>query len=237
MAFTDDYVLINERIAAFRASYPEGALQPWDPAHPYRIEQIPDAAGKPVTYIVVVAAAYRTPTDMRPGVGMAYEIFPGTTNFTRRSELQNAETSAWGRAIVAALAADTSRAIASAEDVRNRKAEEEEVPVRPAKNRTMVQAFAARDARVQSTDDPWATPKPLDPIRRDAAVQTIIGISDRRELAKIGQFAMDQGMTVWPLTADQVGMMSMQPDATIGDLLDLVASSLPAVGVDDDDRT
>src|SRR5690606_40824121 len=67
---------------------------------------------------VVVAAAYRTPDDQRPGIGMAYEPYPGRTPYTRGSELQNAETSAWGRAIVAALAADTRRGIASAEEVR-----------------------------------------------------------------------------------------------------------------------
>jgi hypothetical protein len=41
----------------------------------------------------------------------------------KNSELQNAETSAWGRAIVACLAADTQK-IATANDVRNRQAEQ-----------------------------------------------------------------------------------------------------------------
>ena len=45
------------------------------------------------------AYAYRTPDDQRPGVGTAWEIVPGTTNFTRGSEIQNLETSCWGRAI------------------------------------------------------------------------------------------------------------------------------------------
>ncbi|SDT83845.1 hypothetical protein [Gordonia westfalica] len=34
--------------------------------------------------------------------------------------MQNAETAAWGRAIVAALAADTKKGVASSEEVRNR---------------------------------------------------------------------------------------------------------------------
>src|SRR5690606_9763894 len=103
-----------------------GSLQPVDPAQPYRVERIGDD-----TYIVVVAAAYRTPDDKRPGIGMAYEPYPGRTPYTRGSELQNAETSAWGRAIVAALAADTRRGIASAEEVRNRQAEREWETARP----------------------------------------------------------------------------------------------------------
>lgn len=122
MAFADDYIDVPTRIAEFRDKYPTGSLQPADMAVPYRIETIGDQI-----YITVVAAAYRSPEDKLPGVGMAYEVFPGKTNFTRGSELQNAETSAWGRAIVAALAADTKRGIASAEEVRNRVAERENV--------------------------------------------------------------------------------------------------------------
>ena len=109
----DDYVTVAERIVEFRNKYAEGSLQPWNPAEPYRIEII---NGNPC--FVVVAAAYRTPDDTRPGIGMAYEPVPGSTPFTRGSELQNAETAAWGRAIVAALAADTNKGIASFEEVR-----------------------------------------------------------------------------------------------------------------------
>jgi hypothetical protein len=114
-----DYVDVPARIAEFRAKHPDGSLQPANPAEPYKIEKIGDRV-----YIVVVVAAYRTPDDARPGIGMAYEQWPGKTPYTRDSELQNAETSAWGRAIVAVLAADTKRSVASAEEVRNRQADE-----------------------------------------------------------------------------------------------------------------
>ena len=46
------------------------------------------------------------------------------SSFTKDSELQNAETAAWGRAIVAVLASDTKEGIASREEVRNRQTEE-----------------------------------------------------------------------------------------------------------------
>ncbi|WP_306365489.1 hypothetical protein [Nocardia sp. CC227C] len=112
-----DYVEVAERIREFRQAHPDGALRPVDPAVPYRIETLGDQ-----TFIVVVAAAYRDANDQNPGIGMAWERFPGKTNFTRDSELMNAETSAWGRAIVAALAADTKRGVASADEVRARAA-------------------------------------------------------------------------------------------------------------------
>ena len=117
--YATDYIDVAARIVEFRTKYPEGCLQPADPTQPYRVEEI---GGK--QRIVVVAAAYRHAEDPRPGIGMAYEEVPGRSNFTRDSELQNAETSAWGRAIVAALAADTKKGIASAEEVRNRQADQ-----------------------------------------------------------------------------------------------------------------
>lgn len=111
----DNYVDVAERLATFREKYPEGSMQPADRAVPYRIETID---GK--TYVAVVAAAYRSPDDSMPGIGMAWEPVPGQTPYTKDSELQNAETAAWGRAVVAALAADTKK-IASRDEVRNRR--------------------------------------------------------------------------------------------------------------------
>lgn len=121
------YVDVAERLTELREKHPEASVQPADPSVPYRIE---DVGGQ--TFIVVVAACYRTADDPRPGVGMAWEPFPGKTPYTKDSELQNAETSAWGRAIVAALAADTRRGVSSAQEVRNRQAEPAELPYRPA---------------------------------------------------------------------------------------------------------
>ena len=101
-----DYVTVAERLVAFREQYPEGRMQS---------EVIPTGNED---YIAVKAYCYRTPDDPMPGVGLAWEPVPGPTPFTKNSELQNAETSAWGRALVGALVSDTSRGIASKDEIR-----------------------------------------------------------------------------------------------------------------------
>ena len=120
-----DYIDVATRIIEFREKYPTGSLQSWK--DPYVIEvKMPDGSIK--SYMVYSAAAYRSPDDSLPGVGWAYEPIPGPTNITRDSELQNAETAAWGRAMVAALAVDTKKGIASSEEVRNRQTKTTEAP-------------------------------------------------------------------------------------------------------------
>lgn len=126
--FAEDYVDVATRIGIFREKYPEGSLQPFNPSDPVKIVALGDKA-----FIQYVACAYRTPGDERPGIGVAWEPFPGKTPYTRDSEAMVAETSAWGRAIVAVLAADTKRGIASADEVRNRRSPDyNEPPVDPA---------------------------------------------------------------------------------------------------------
>jgi len=119
-----DYIDVATRIVEFREKYPTGSLQQVR----YEFVQV---AGK--DWIIYTAAAFRTPDDIRPGMGTAWEPIPGPTNFTRDSEVQNAETAAWGRAIVAVLAADTRKGIASSEEVRNR--QEKTPDVKPLPNK------------------------------------------------------------------------------------------------------
>jgi uncharacterized protein (DUF3820 family) len=89
----DDYIDVAERIRVFYDQYPDGRLTTvdWDVK--------PDLDGK--AFVWVHAKAYRTPDDPLPGDGIAWEPIPGPTPFTRDSELMNAQTSAWGRAIIA----------------------------------------------------------------------------------------------------------------------------------------
>jgi len=85
----DDYVDVAQRIREFSEKYPDGSLQ-----SELKLMVEPDGW-------LCVARAYRTPDDQRPGIGHAFEPVPGKTPYTKDSEAMNAETSAWGRAIVA----------------------------------------------------------------------------------------------------------------------------------------
>lgn len=130
MAFNmDGYIDVATRIVEFREKYPEGSLSQVN----YELLEVPIYTKDKETgevsqsavrvYLAYTAAAYRTPDDQRPGIGTAWEPIPGPTQFTRDSEMQNAETAAWGRAIVAALAADTKTGIASRDEVASRRGE------------------------------------------------------------------------------------------------------------------
>jgi hypothetical protein len=110
----DNYVDVAERLKILKDLYPNASLQPANILEPFKIVQIQD-----ITYIVYTAACYREPNDPRPGIGIAWERVPGK-GMTIGSELQIAETSAWGRAIVAAIQTSTKR-IATKEDVAHAK--------------------------------------------------------------------------------------------------------------------
>ena len=93
MAFDmKDYKDVADRVAEFSAKYPEGSLQS---------DLTPIYNGDTLVGWLCRAYAYRTAADERPGVGHAVEPVPGKTPYTRDSEAMNAETSAWGRAIIA----------------------------------------------------------------------------------------------------------------------------------------
>ena len=134
-----DYIDVATRIVEFREKFPTGSLQQ------VRYEFV-TVGGK--DFIIYTAAAYRTPDDIRPGVGTAWEPIPGPTNFTRDSEVQNAETAAWGRAIVAALAADTKKGIASSEEVRNRQQEVQYSPAPTSKAKPVRVAKVLTEAEI-----------------------------------------------------------------------------------------
>lgn len=88
----DDYVDVAERVAMFSERFPDGSLQS---------ELSPIETNGVITGWLCKAMAFRHPDDPTPGVGHAVEPVPGRTPYTKDSEAMNAETSAWGRAIIA----------------------------------------------------------------------------------------------------------------------------------------
>jgi hypothetical protein len=114
--------------------------------------------------IHAVADAFRTVDDPHPGVGNAWEPIPGKTTFTRDSEVQNAETAAWGRAI-AACGIKTKK-IASADEVRARQPEpkvSETSPVRQSKPVAVdASAPAPAASAAQDEDKLWVAPNGAD---------------------------------------------------------------------------
>lgn len=105
----DGYVEVNQRIIAFYEKFPEGSIQS-------EIVSMTDAL------VVVKAYAYRNDSDPKPGIGHSSLGIPGFTPYTKGSELENAETSAWGRAL-AALGFEVKRGIASANEIANKRTE------------------------------------------------------------------------------------------------------------------
>ncbi len=104
----ENYVDVPHRIKLFYEKYPQGSLQ-MDPN--LKFQQVGDQL-----IVIGQAWAFRTPDDPRPGIGTAQEYLPGKTAFTRGSEIQNLETSCWGRAI-GALGIGIDKAIATKEEV------------------------------------------------------------------------------------------------------------------------
>lgn len=146
----DAYNTVPERIAEFAEKYPTGCLQRLD-------LQFVTVAG--VEWIVYTAAALRTPDDPAPGHGTAWERVPGLTPYTKNSELQNAETSAWGRAIVAVLAADTRKGVASRSEVEARQAERVVAPDWAARVAAAEDLAALSEIHAAAVAEGWVTPE------------------------------------------------------------------------------
>jgi hypothetical protein len=183
----DDYIDVAERIQHFYDKHPDGSLQqyvPWETR---------EVAGQ--TFIVYTAAAYRTQDDHRPGIGTAWEPFPGTTPYTRNSELMNAETAAWGRAIVA-LGLTANRKIASRQEVQAR-ADEEASPDRTTGKRSTGEPSAAQKGKLARVMRPH---KPV-PSHVLAACLLKVGVKD------VPEGALESGAWIEELTAGQMSAL------------------------------
>jgi len=101
-----EYVDAKTRVLLFYKKYPEGVL---------RFEFKGVCEHNP-EMIWGIAYAYKSPEDSLPATGTAAELAIGRTSFTKFSELQNLETSAWARAI-GALGIGLENGIATMQEV------------------------------------------------------------------------------------------------------------------------
>jgi hypothetical protein len=106
------YIEVKDRIAKFYELYAQGRLVTGE----VRLSNEPDG----VPRVMVQGLAYRSPEDTHPGVGWSWMELPGKTTYTKGSELENTETSAWGRAI-GSLGILIDASIASAQEVENKR--------------------------------------------------------------------------------------------------------------------
>lgn len=145
-----DYIDVNERIILFYKRHPEGSL-----GFEYQgiMEGNPDM-------IWGIAYAYRNPDDPRPGVGVAAELAKGTTPYTRHSELQNLQTSCWGRAIAALGIGLGKKGLATIQEIEAARERQTPPPAKP------------RKATPPPPDDPWGElPIPPDPEAESPALR------------------------------------------------------------------
>jgi len=185
-----DYVPVNERIGAFLAKHPEGSLQS-------ELVELSDSR------VVMRAYAYRSPDDPRPGIGYSSLEIPGRTPYTRGSEVENAETSAWGRAI-AALGFEVKRGIASAEEVRNKQDEPrivtvgtDQIDVSTSHGGLIGTAIAQgnHDFNLRQTPEGWVLPFRVKNGSKSFIVRAEDGLA--QALDAIKSTVIDQRVTVW----------------------------------------
>lgn len=141
-----DYVAVNDRVLEFWKRYPNGAIATGKP------EPVP---GRP-DLLMVQAIVYRDPEDRVPVTAWATEYAEGKTSFTRGREVENASTSAVGRAL-GYYGIGIKKGMASLNEVVEQEARENA----PEKPKT---APVRRSEAPQAPEvDPWAVEAPAAP--------------------------------------------------------------------------
>jgi hypothetical protein len=120
-AFAADYVEVADRIRAWYETYPNARIET-------EVLTLTDKV------VVVKALVFRGETaDEKPaGIGHSSMNIPGSTPYTRNSELENTETSAAGRALV--MAGLPSKKVASGDEIRAKSGAPKMSPVQEREN-------------------------------------------------------------------------------------------------------
>jgi len=174
-----NYVDVATRIKQLRDKHPEAVLRPANPDEPFRIVEI---GGR--EFIVYVAACYRSPDDKMPAIAVAAEPVIGSSSFTRNSEVMNAETSAWGRAIMAALAVDEPH-VASRDEVINRRNDEQTID--NVRNAFPTAKVVEQPAQLETT----SKVRQLGAVASQKQINLLHKLARERQVASIEQHASD----------------------------------------------
>jgi hypothetical protein len=112
--FAEDYIDVAERLRAWYEEFPNGRVE---------TEIVSSTDSRIVMKAYVYRGAATTPssdvliaTEAPAGIGHSAMNIPGSTPYTRGSELENCETSAVGRALV--MAGLPSKRVASTDEIR-----------------------------------------------------------------------------------------------------------------------
>lgn len=212
-----DYVEVKDRIRLFYEAFPSGSI-------------VTEAAWVSVDddtpRVWVRAVAYRSPDDPHPGVGHSWMVLPGTTSYTKGSELENTETSAWGRAI-GSCGIGIDKSIASANEVRAKEGQTDRPrsglvdgpPDRPPLIRETghdgligkVATSGTQDMNLRETPTGWVLPFRVKEgnragqivIAHDAVAEALYAIRDE---------VIGQTVTVWGTYED---LENPKPDGTV----------------------
>jgi hypothetical protein len=223
-----DYVDVKERVRLFYEVHPEGRLVTTQ----VRATREPDDTPR----VWVEAAAYRTPDDPRPGIGWSWMVLPGSTSFTKGSELENTETSAWGRAI-GAVGIGIAKSIASADEVRTKGGGE---PERAAEDGSLIGTVEVGD---KASSDFLLRQTPIGPTlgfrlrtgRGGILVRCTGALAD--QVVAFRDVAVGANVTCWGRVTDETFTPRGQTKAVTYQVLACDRLSIPGVGILPTDAT
>lgn len=217
----DGYVEVKDRIAMFYAAHPDGRLVTASAS----MTLDPDG----VVRVWCQALAYRTADDPHPGVGWSYLTVPGTTPYTRGSEVENAETSAWGRAI-GSLGIGIDKSIATGHEVRTKQGQ----PERDPGDGSLVGTVERGDKRssdmlARQTPDGTLLGFRLRGDRGGILVETHRELAD--QLSRVADAAVGQRATVWGTVSTREFTPSGAGKGPVAyQVLDAVRMRIPGIG-------
>lgn len=146
--FLAGYVDVHTRLQLALERWPELRVQESEPT-------VVDVNGR--LFIQVRTTVWRTPDDPLPAVAGTWQPFPGHNSFTKDSEMENASTSALGRAL-GLMGIGIQRSIASRDEVQRAQERRPKPPAIPPAPRAATKP--APEAAPAPTDGPPAMSNP-----------------------------------------------------------------------------